>query len=138
MTFLRKVSRTLHLYINASKAANMKFEELSEEEILDIAILIMDNLMDASTKIDHQRHVRDFTDRLKKIVTQDYLIEVCERYQKEKGYFDNRDVIAVFRRPNSAIIIWKQTFTKISGEYLAEMLLVYHEGRYLVDHTWVI
>ena len=37
----------------------MSFEEMTEQEILDIANPIMDNLMDASTSIDHERHVRD-------------------------------------------------------------------------------
>jgi len=116
----------------------MNFEALSEKEILDIAIPMMNNLMDASTHIDHERHVRDFTNRLKNIVTKEHLNEVCERYQKKKGYFANRELVAVFRRPHSAIITWRQTFTKASGDYLAEMLLVYRDGRYLVDHTWVI
>lgn len=116
----------------------MNFEALSEKEILDIAIPMMDNLMDASTHIDHERHVRDFTNRLKNIVTKEHLNEVCERYQKEKGYFANRELVAVFRRPHSAMITWRQTFTKASGDYLAEMLLVYRDGSYLVDHTWVI
>ena len=45
----------------------MDFEKMSESEILDIANPIMDNLMEASTRIDHERHIRDFTDRMKKI-----------------------------------------------------------------------
>ena len=50
----------------------MNFEEMSEKEILDIATPIMDNLMDASSKIDHEAHIRDFTDRMKNIVTKDF------------------------------------------------------------------
>ena len=48
---------------------NMNFEKMSEKEILDVANPIMDNLMDASTEIDHERHTRDFTERMKRIVT---------------------------------------------------------------------
>jgi len=40
----------------------MNFEEMSDDEILNIANPIMDNLMEASTDIDHERHIRDFTD----------------------------------------------------------------------------
>jgi hypothetical protein len=64
----------------------MNFEDLSEQEILQVANPIMDNLMDASTKIDHERHVKDFTDRMKSIVSKDYLQKVCEQYQSEKGF----------------------------------------------------
>ena len=51
----------------------MELANKSDAEILAIANLIMDNLMDASTAIDHERHVRDFTDRLKAIVSKAHL-----------------------------------------------------------------
>ena len=41
----------------------MTLESMSDEEILHIANPIMDNLMDASTAIDHERHIQDFTSR---------------------------------------------------------------------------
>jgi hypothetical protein len=116
----------------------MNFEQMTEKQIIAIANPMMDNLMEASTSIDHQRHIKDFTDRLKNIVTQEHLKNVCEQYQREKGFFSDRVLIAVLRRPNSAIITWKQKFTKASGEYLAEMILVHKNGKYLIDHTWVI
>ena len=115
----------------------MNFEELSDEEIIDIATPIMDNLMDASTRIDHEAHVKDFTDRMKGIVTKDYLQKVCEKYQATKGFFAERQIVAVFKRPHSAALVWKQSFTKAKGEYVAEMVLVYENDRYLCDHAMV-
>ena len=115
----------------------MSFEEMSEEEILIIANPIMDNLMDASTRIDHKSHVKDFTDRLKSIVTEGHLKNVCKKYQAEKGFFLERRPVAIFKRPESAAIVWKQTFTKAQGEYVAEMVLVNTNGKYLVDHAMV-
>jgi len=115
----------------------MNFQEMSDREILDIANPIMDNLMEASTYIDHQRHVRDFTDRIKKIVTKEHLEKVCTQYQSEKGYFEKREPVAVFKRPESAAIVWRQTFTKAKGEFVAEMVLVNKDGKFLVDHVMV-
>lgn len=115
----------------------ISFESMSDQQIWDIANPIMDNLMDASTQLDHARHVRNFTDRMKAIVTPAYLQHVCEQYQSEKGYFSSRIPVAVFRRPDSAAIVWKQSFTKAPGEFVAEMVLVYKNGRYLVDHAMV-
>jgi hypothetical protein len=115
----------------------MNFEKMSENEILAIATPIMDNLMEASTKIDHEAHIRDFTDRMKKIVTKEYLQKVCLQYQKEKGFFSERKPVAVFKRPDSAAIIWKQSFTKAKGEFVAEMVLVHQNGRFLCDHAMV-
>lgn len=115
----------------------MSFEQMSESEILNIANPIMDNLMDASTDIDHARHTKDFTDRMKTIVTRQHLQEVCELYQSEKGLFTQREAVAVFKRPDSAAIIWKQYFTKVEGEFVAEMVLVNQNGKYLVDHVMI-
>ena len=115
----------------------MSFESLSEQQILNIANPIMVNLMDASTQIDHARHVQDFTDRMKAIVTPEYFQCTCQQYQAEKGFFSTRAPAAVFRRPDSAAIVWKQFFTKAAGEFDAEMVLVYQNGRYWVDHVMV-
>ena len=115
----------------------MNFDEMSVSDILDIANPIMDNLMDASTQIDHERHTQDFTERMKNIVTKEYLQSICVYYQAEKGYFSKREFVAVFRRPDSAAIVWKQSFTKARGEFVAEMVLVNKDGKYLVDHAMV-
>jgi len=115
----------------------MKLEQKSDAEILAIAKPIMDNLMDASTAIDNDRHVANYTDRLKAIVTKEHLEKVCRQYQSEKGYFGDREAVAIFRRPHSVAIVWKQRFTKQAGEYVAEMVLVENGSRYLVDHVMV-
>ena len=115
----------------------MTLERMPEAYILDVANPIMDNLMDASTAIDHERHIRDFTERMKAIVTKEHLQKVCEKYQREKGYFSRREPVAVFKRPGGAAIIWRQSFTKAPGEFVAEMLLVEKDGTFLVDHAMV-
>jgi hypothetical protein len=115
----------------------MELAQTSDDEIVKVATTIMDNLMDASTAIDHERHVRDFTDRAKSVVTKKHLQRACEKYQSEKGYFARRDFVALFRRPNSVVVVWKQWFTKQPGEFVAELLLVQQDGRYLVDHVLV-
>lgn len=115
----------------------MNFEKLSKNEILTIATPMMDNLMTASSQIDHQTHTRDFTERLKNIVSQDYFQTTCEYYQREKGFFTERELIAIFRRPDSAAIIWKQHYSKAKGEFVAEMVLVHQQGHYRVDQATV-
>ncbi|WP_342130291.1 hypothetical protein [Hydrogenophaga sp. OTU3427] len=109
----------------------------SDTEILSVANPIMDNLMDASTAIDHERHIRDFTDRLKALLPKERLEWICRDYQNTKGFFTTRECVAVFRRPDSVAVVWKQGFTRQPGEFVAEMVLVQQEGRYLVDHVMV-
>lgn len=115
----------------------MNFEQLSEQEIWDIANPIMDNLMEASTNIDHENHVKDFTDRAKNIVTREHLEKVCQCYQEQKGTWLNREPVAIFKRPNSVAVIWKQFCSKAKGEYVAEIVLVHNGDRFLVDHAMV-
>jgi hypothetical protein len=115
----------------------MSLESMSDGQILAIANPIMDNLMDASTAIDYERHVRDFTPRAKSVVTPEHLRRVCEQYQRKKGFFARREPVAVLKRPGAAAIVWKQWFTKAPGEFLAEMILIEKEGEFLVDHVIV-
>ena len=115
----------------------MKLAQKSDAEILVVANLLMDNLMDASTHIDYERHVRDFTDRLKAQLPKERLLGICRDYQSSKGFFASREFVRVFRRPDSIAIIWKQTFTQQAGEFVAEMVLVQDGDQYLVDHVMV-
>ena len=109
----------------------------TDEEILSVANPIMDNLMEGSTEINHEKHTRDFTDRIKHIVTKDYLERICKQYQAEKGFFSKREFVAVFRRPSSIAVVWKQWCTMQDGEFVAEMVLVEKESKYLVDHVMI-
>ncbi len=113
----------------------MKLASKTDAEILDVVNPIMDNLMQASTDIDHARHVRDFSDRLKSIVTPEHLEKVCKRYQAEWGLLGRREVVAVFRRSDSVAVIWKQWCTNTDDEFVAELVLIEHDDRYLVDHV---
>ena len=115
----------------------MNLQDMSEKEVLDIANPIMDNLMQASTDINHKKHTQDFSYRLKNIVTKEHLENVCTQYQNEKGYFSKRETVAEFKRPDSLAVIWKQTFTKAKGEFVAEIVLINKNGRFLVDHAMV-
>lgn len=115
----------------------MPLSEKSDLEILAIANPIMDHLMEASTRIDYENHVRDFTERAKSALSKEWFEIVCKQYQGTKGFFGPREFITLFRRPDSVALIWKQSFSKQAGDYVAEMVLVEENGRYLVDHVMV-
>lgn len=116
----------------------MNWLKMSESEILSIANPIMDNLMDASTAIDHERHVRDFTDQLKSIVTEENLKAQCKEYQAELGYFAEREFAAVFRKETDVAVFWKQKYTKSNGEHIAFLRLISAGERVLVQNVSVM
>ena len=80
----------------------------SDAEILAVVDPIMDNLMDASTSIDNERHVRDFTDRAKSVLPKELLQSICKEYQSTKGFFAKREFVGAFRRPDSIAVVWRQ------------------------------
>ena len=63
---------------------------MTDHAVMAIANPIMDNLMDASSAIDHERNVSAFTERAKSIVTAEHFRHLCEEYQREKGDFARR------------------------------------------------
>ncbi len=113
----------------------MQLATKSDDEILAVVTPMMDNLMQASTDIDHAKHVRDFTPRLKRIVTPEHLEKVCRRYQAEWGFLDKREVVAIFRRRDSVAVVWKQWCTDTDDEFVAELVLVEDDGKHFVDHV---
>ncbi len=115
----------------------MDLAQKSDEEILAVADPIMDNLMEASTAIDYERHTRDFTERAKSVLSKSALESICKQYQSTKGFFAKREFVAAFRRPESIAVVWRQAFTKVPGEFVAELVLVQQGGKYLVDHVMV-
>ena len=115
----------------------MNWLEMSESEILAIANPIMDNLMQASTDIDHERHVRDFNDKLKAIVTKENLEAQCKEYHATLGYFAEREFVGVFRKETDVAIFWKQKYTKSAGEHIAFLRLISVDSKILVANVSV-
>lgn len=115
----------------------MNWLEMSESEILAIANPIMDNLMQASTDIDHERHVKDYTEKLKSIVTKESLEAQCKEYQAKLGYFAEREFAAVFRKETDVAIFWKQRYTKSTGEHIAFLRLISEGEKVLVQNVSV-
>jgi len=115
----------------------LKLIEKTDEEILRALNPIMDNLMDASTNIDYERFIIDFSQRMKNLTTEKSLNEVCKDYQSKKGFFTNRQFVSLFKREDSIAIIWKQNFSKIQGDFVAEAVFIEENGRVVVDHAFV-
>jgi len=64
----------------------MNLEDLSGTDILEITTPIMDNLMKASTRIDYKAHVRDFSDRMKKVVSKEHLKRCVSNIRQRKDF----------------------------------------------------
>ena len=115
----------------------LQISTLSDRDILHAVEPIMDNLMQGSTEIDHARHTRDFTERLKRVVTAQSLQAMCADYQSRIGYFGAREFVALFRRQKSVAVVWKQACSRSTDQFVAEAVFVHEDGSWLVDHAMV-
>ncbi len=64
----------------------MKLLEKTDDEILKTLNPIMDNLMDASTKIDYERFIIDFSQRMKNLTTEKVLTIFAMTINQKKAF----------------------------------------------------
>ena len=57
----------------AEMGEDMNFLEMDEEKILSIVDPLMDNCLNGSNENNHAKHVKDFTERMRNIVTPENL-----------------------------------------------------------------
>lgn len=115
----------------------VSFDRLKDDEILRLVSPIMDNMMDGSTEINHSKHTRDFTERMRAIVTPHHLRWVCEDYQAKWGFFERREFVALFRRSDSIAVVWRQFCSGSEDQRVAEAVFVSDGERILIDHAMV-
>ena len=113
------------------------FENLTDEEILELVDPIMSNMMEGSAEINHAKHTRDFTQRMLCIVTPEHLRWVCDAYQAKWGVFGRREFVALFRRTDSVAVIWRQYCSLNPDVRVAEAVFVSDGDRILIDHAMV-
>ena len=113
------------------------FDDRSDDELLLIFEPMMENSLAGSNEIDHARHVRDFTDRLRNIVTRENLESQCADYQPRLGRFGQREFVCLFRRESSVAVVWRQFFTNSEDEFVNQANFVLVDGRVLIDHCLV-
>ena len=113
----------------------MKFIEMKENEILGIVEPIMDNCLNGSNEDNHAKHTRDFTERMRKIVTPENL--KLQLSKEPRAFFTERQFIKLFRRKNSIGIIWKQFISTSNDELINQAIFVERNGKILIDHCMI-
>ena len=107
----------------------MNWLKLSDDEIMELVTPIMDNLMEASTEINHEKHVRDFSDNMRNIVTKEELEKQCNAYQESLGFFTKRELVGIFKKKGDVRVFWKQWYSKSDNEFLAFVHIVQRNGK---------
>ena len=110
---------------------------MADKDILDIIEPLIDNMLEGSTARDHAKHVRDFTTRLKVIVTAENLSRQCDDYQAHLGVFARREFVSLFRRQHSLAATWRLFFTKTDDEFVLEAMFVERDGHLQIEHCMI-
>ena len=116
-------------------SAELKLPNLSEDEILSIVEPIMDSCLEGSNEGDHKKHTKDFTDRMKSIVTPE---ELKRQLSIEPNIFwTKREFVCLFRRSDSVGIVWKQKTSSSNDELINQAIFKEEEGKILIDHCMI-
>lgn len=110
----------------------MSFINMNEKEILNIVEPIMDNCLEGSNEANHQKHTRDFTERMKNIITPENLKKQLS--QSPRAYFTKRKFIHIFRRNKSIGVVWKQSISTSNDELMNQTIFVEINKKILIDH----
>jgi hypothetical protein len=115
----------------------MDFMETSENEVLKIANPIMDNLMEASTNIDYEAHIRDYYKPIPELFTKEKFEKDCAEYQVRDGVFTTREYLGLTRNSDFINIYWNQKYSKAVGEQLAILTLVMQNNKLVALRAFV-
>ena len=93
------------------------------------------NLEKVSKSDNHEKHTRDFTDRMKSIVTPEELQRQLS--SNPKVYFTERRFLNLFRRTDSIGIVWKQFTSLNNDELINQAIFKEVNGNILIDHCMI-
>jgi len=106
----------------------MQLFERAEEEILDIANPIWDNLIEGSNEMDYQKISKDFSKRMLEDADENNLKKQWETTDVLTSLSTRREYLGCLRRGRFVTVLWKQLSFKVQGDYLAKLVLGTENG----------
>ena len=108
---------------------------MTEGEILSIVVPMMDNCLEGSNEGGHAKQVRDFTDRLKNVVTPENL--KSQLSYRPHGLFTSREFVCLFRKKNNIGIVWRQFLSTTEDEFVNHAIFVEVGNKIFIDHCLI-
>jgi hypothetical protein len=101
----------------------MQFFERPEEEILEIAELIWDNLIEGSNERDYAKISKQFSKKMLENVDEANMNQQWESSEVLTSLSTRRELLGCLRRGRFVTVLWKQLSFKIQGDHLATLVL---------------
>jgi len=95
----------------------------TDEEIIEIASPIWDNLVKASNQKDYGRFTRDFSSQMLFGANE---VELGKQWENNKiltSLSDKKEVLGCLRRNLHVTILYKQSSNTVSGDFLGRLVL---------------
>ena len=106
----------------------MKLLEKSDQEIIDIANPIWDNLVKSSNIKDYGGFTRDFSSQMLFGANEVELGKQWANNKLLKNLSDKKEVFGCLRRGIYITILYKQTSNTVPGEFLGRLVLGEEDG----------
>ena len=106
----------------------MKLLEKTDEEILEIANPIWDNLVKSSNVKDYSGFTKDFSAQMLFGANE---VEIGKQWANNKlltGLSDKKEVFGCLRRDLYVTVLFKQTSKTVPGEFLGRLVLGVEDG----------
>ena len=101
----------------------MKFLEKTDEEILEIANCLWDDLVNNSNKKDYSGFTKDFSAKMLFGANE---VEIGKQWANNKlltSLSKQREFLGCLRRNNYVTVLYKQTSENVPGEFLGRLVL---------------
>ncbi|MEE3110179.1 MAG: hypothetical protein VX323_09055 [Pseudomonadota bacterium] len=113
----------------------MALQDLTDEAFLALAEPMMDNCLAGSNVLNREQHVRDFTERMKAIVTPENLRR--QLTPRRHGVFTTRTVVGVFRQRAGVGVVWLQRCSASDDELVNHAIFVDTPEGPKIDHCLI-
>ncbi|PTY36959.1 hypothetical protein BGP77_06650 [Saccharospirillum sp. MSK14-1] len=107
----------------------MSIIEKSDSEILSLALPMINDVVQASNNKDWPTFSKyQRLDEAQDPANQQHVAQLWQNQPLFTSLSLDREILGVLRRGDVAEIVWKQTSTQVSGDYLARYLIAEIEG----------
>ena len=106
----------------------MQFFEKPEEEILEVANSIWDNLVEGSNEMDYDKISKHFSKKMLEDVDEANIKKQWESNVVLTSLSSRREYLGCLRRGRVVTILWNQLSFKVQGDHLARLALKTENG----------
>ena len=107
----------------------MQFFEKDEEDIVNIADPIWDNLVEGSNEMNYEKISKHFSKRMLEDVDEINLAKQWETNQILTSLSTRREYLGCLYRGRFVTVLWKQLSFKVQGDHLAKLVLGTENGK---------